>query len=155
MSSTTFTPAPTKAGPLVFSDEQLLELLRDLTDGDNTLSRNSFAARRLESDPIAHLYELRFGSWNQALAAAGLNTIEQPPQLKGLTTKWDNDTMCAAIALCRDETGNTALAVYESWRTHPSNQHRLDLPPATTIRARFGKWSTATALVCAPPTQES
>lgn len=142
------TPAPTKAGALVFSDAHLLALMCHLAYGEKSLSRNLFAARREETDPIAHLYELRFGSWNKALLAAGLNPMEQPLQLQGATTKWNNESMCAAIMRCYRETGSTALAAYESWRTHPSRGPEDSLPAATTIRARFGKWSVATATAC-------
>lgn len=142
-----FTPAPTKAGPLVFSDAHLLALLCYLAHGESTLGRNLFTARRVETDPTAHLYELRFGSWNLALAAAGLDITVQPLQLQGATTKWDNESMCAAIRLCLKDTSSTALAVYETWRTHPS-QTNTQLPPAASIRARFGKWSVATAQAC-------
>ena len=54
-------PAPTKPGPIVFSDRQMLEALRRLSLGKPTLGR--------------------------ALELAGLVPTEQPSQLQGTTTK--------------------------------------------------------------------
>ena len=80
-------PAPTKPGPIVFSNRQMLEALRRLSLGKPNLGRASFLARRRPEDPSYPPYERRFGSWSRALELAGLVPTEQPSQLQGTTTK--------------------------------------------------------------------
>lgn len=143
------TPAPAKPGPIVYSDQQLVQVLVHLAQGEITLSRRTFEHRRRLSDPSSHIYECRFGSWNDALRIAGLQTTEQPLQFQGATTKWTEAQLVVAVRHCLRQTGSTALAVYESWRTGSfDGVTRADAPPASTIRFRLGSWSRATVLAC-------
>ncbi|MYR56010.1 hypothetical protein GTY54_51180 [Streptomyces sp. SID625] len=145
--STVHVPAPTKAGPVVYSDQQLLYVLVHLAQGEGTLGRRTFARRRRDADPSASLYERRFGSWNRALELAGLAVNEQPQQLQTVTTRWTQEQLLAAIRQCLRETGSTTLADYETWRKNPAGL-KGDAPPATTVRFRMGSWSRATRLAC-------
>lgn len=140
------TPAPAKAGLIVFTDEQMLATLRRLSAGEPTLGRAAFQARRHEDDPSHPLYERRFGSWSRALELAGLAPTEQPTQLQGVTTKWSQDDLLEAVRACLRATGSTSMAAYESWRGGLEPQERLRVPPVGTIRYRLGSWSRATAL---------
>ncbi|MFB7594655.1 homing endonuclease associated repeat-containing protein [Streptomyces sp. NPDC056160] len=145
--TTVHIPAPTKAGPVVYTDQQLLYVLVRLAQGEGTLGRRTFARRRRGTDPSASLYERRFGSWNCALELAGLAVNEQPQQLQTVTTKWTQEQLIAAIRQCLRETGSTTLAAYETWRKNPADLTG-DVPPATTIRFRMGSWSRAARLAC-------
>lgn len=145
----TLTPAPTKNGPVVYTDVEMIKTLKRLAQGQRTLPRNLFSHRRHEDDPSAALYELRFGSWNAALVLAGLTPVEQDPQLQGATTKWTAEKLIDALQLFLKNTESCSLATYASWRKHPSNS-RHTLPPAATIRYRLGSWSRAIALATAP-----
>ncbi|WP_434598214.1 homing endonuclease associated repeat-containing protein [Streptomyces sp. A5-4] len=140
-------PAPMKSGPVVYTDQQLLHVLIDLAQEEDTLGRRTFEQRRRGTDPSAPLYERRFGSWNRALDLAGLAVIEQPQQLQTATTKWPQEQLIAAIRQCLQERGSTTLAAYEAWRTDPADL-KGEVPPATTIRFRMGSWSRATELAC-------
>lgn len=128
----------------VYSDEELLNTLRRLAQGELTLGRRTYEQRRHEDDPSAHLYTHRFGSWNKALVAAGLSRTTQPVQLQDATTKWAEPQMLAALRDCRSETGTLTVRAYEAWRLNPVHP-KLHVPPATSIRARFGQWSAAAA----------
>lgn len=140
---TTTAPAPSKRGPIVYSDGELLVALRDLAQGELTLSRPDYERRRRPADPSTPLFERRFGSWNKALLRAGLEVVEQPLQLQGASTRWQIDQLIDAIRRCRQQIGSTALADYEVWR-----KHQETAPPASTIRYRLGSWSRATELAC-------
>ncbi|MFD9868567.1 homing endonuclease associated repeat-containing protein [Streptomyces niveus] len=140
-------PVPMKAGPAVYTDQQLLRVLIHLAQGEDTLGRRTFEQRRRGTDPSASLYERRFGSWNRALELVGLAVIEQPQHLQNATTKWTQEHLIAAIRRCLAVTGSTTLAAYEAWRTDPVDL-KVDVPPATTIRFRMGSWSRATELAC-------
>ncbi|MFE7120766.1 homing endonuclease associated repeat-containing protein [Streptomyces sp. NPDC057654] len=140
-------PAPTKSGPVVYTDQQLLHVLIHLSQGEKTLGRRTFKRRRRRTDPSVPLYERRFDSWNRALELAGLAVTEQPQQLQCATTKWTQEQFIAAIRQCLRETGSTTLATYEAWRTDPADL-KDGAPPATTIRFRMGSWSRATDLAC-------
>lgn len=126
----------------VYSDEELLNTLRRLAQGESTLGRRTYEQRRHENDPSAHLYTHRFGSWSEALAAAGLTSTTQPLQLQDATTKWAEPQMLAALRDCRSDTGSLTVRGYETWRLNPVHP-RPNVPPATSIRARFGQWSAA------------
>ncbi|MEW1548458.1 homing endonuclease associated repeat-containing protein [Streptomyces tsukubensis] len=140
-------PAPMKAGPVVYTDRELLSALVRVAQGEGTIGRRTFERRRMGAGPSAALYERRFGSWNRALELAGLDVVAQPEQLRDATTKWTQEQLIAAIRWCLLGTGSTTLAAYEAWRTDPENP-KSDVPPATTIRFRMGSWSRATELAC-------
>ncbi|MGW6605587.1 homing endonuclease associated repeat-containing protein [Streptomyces sp. NPDC055036] len=140
-------PAPMKPGPVVYTDGQLVHVLVRLALGEPTLSRRLFDQRRRDTDPSSSLYTHRFDSWNHALELAGLATFEQPLQLQGAATKWNQEQLVDALRRCLQETGATALVAYEAWRTDPADL-KSDVPPASTIRFRMGSWSRATALAC-------
>lgn len=141
-------PAPTKPGPIVYTDQQLLSRLRSLALGEPTLGRRTYDRRRDPDDPSRALYEARFGSWGKALKRAGLSAITQPAHLHGATTRWTIPQLIAAVRRCRDETGSTTVAAYEAWRTGSATSETTKpaMPPAATIRFRLGSWSRATRI---------
>lgn len=149
-------PAPAKAGPIVFSDEQMLPALRRLSLGEPTLGRASFLSRKRADDPSYPLYERRFGSWGRALELAGLAPTEQPAQLRGATTKWTEDQLLDALRACLRATGSTTVVAYERWRDEHGPDLRGLVPPVATIRFRPRSWSRATRLACRtdPPAEE-
>lgn len=59
------------------SDEELLADLREFTTGGKYPSVPAVAAREDMAHP--HTYQRRFGSWSEALDAAGLPAFEQGP----------------------------------------------------------------------------
>ena len=138
-------PAPTKPGPVVYTDRQLLNALRRPALNEPTIGLRTFDQRRHSSDPTSQLYERRFGSWSRALETAGLTTIEQPRHLQGATTKWTEPAILEALRNCQRCTGSTTVAAYEAWRTD-ADCPQTDAPPATTIRFRMRSWSRATHL---------
>lgn len=138
-------PAPTRPGPVLYTDAQMIKTLKRLAQGQTTLSRTMFTHRRAGTDPSAALYESRFGTWNNALRHAGLTPIEQDIQLQGTTTKWHYGQLINALQHFMAETGTTSCNAYEAWRQHPTNTKRA-LPPAATIRYRLGSWSRAISL---------
>ncbi|MDP9903193.1 homing endonuclease associated repeat-containing protein [Arthrobacter bambusae] len=143
-----YTPSPTRNGPVVYTDENMLSALRRLAEGEPTISRPIFNHRRSNTDACTALYEARFGSWNKALEMAGLETTMQPEQLQGVTTKWSQDQILQALTHCLAETGSTTLRRYEEWRKNQPDA-ATGLPSAASIRMRLGSWSHATFLACA------
>lgn len=132
----------------VYTDDELLNTLRRMTQGEPTLGRRTYEQRRRETEPSAHLFTHRFGSWNRALERAGLAVIQQPLQLQDATPKWSEPQMLAALRDCRRDMGSWSVRTYEAWRTDLSRP-RSDVPSAISIRTRFGRWSEATERACA------
>lgn len=133
---------------IVYTDDELLNTLRRMSQGEPTLGRRTYENRRSGTDPSAHLFTHRFGSWNRALERAGLTVIRQPLQLQEATPKWSDPQMLAALRDCRREMGTWSVRTYEAWRTDRSHP-RLDVPSAISIRTRFGRWSEAIERACA------
>lgn len=130
-----------------YTDKELLATLKRLAFGEPTLGRRTYEQRRSSGDPSRHLYMHRFGSWGRALRLAGLLHVEQPLQLQDVTTKWSEPQILEAMGRCLDDTGSITLRTYETWRRDAPPDEQPTLPPATSIRARFGQWSRATALL--------
>ncbi len=112
-----------------YTDEQLLNILRDLADelGRAPTTREIVARPSL---PCPNTYANRFGSWRAALACLGL----RPPR--------ERNTRYAAaemIAILRD-TGNE-LGRAPSMREF--KQLNPDGPDPTSYGYRFGNWNTA------------
>ena len=146
--TTKHVPAPTKNGPLIYTDAQMISALRRHAQGQKTLSRKAYEQRRASNDPSTGSFERRFGSWGNAVRLAGLTARPQDPQLRGTTTKWSRDQLVDALVQCLHETENTSLPVYSAWREAQEPERRAELPPATSIRFRLGSWSHATQLAC-------
>lgn len=136
--------APTKPGAMVFSDAELIATLRTHALPDETLPRNRYAQHREPDEPSAHLFELRFGTWNQALSAAGLRPMPRSPKRAACDPTFSHAAMLAALRTAARATGSTTIRAYEFWRARLDQPGRA--PSAQTVRARFGKWSTAAAL---------
>lgn len=133
-----------------FSDRTMLMTLRRLSQGESTISKHTYDWRKRAGDPSIALYERRFGSWNQALKQAGLEFVEQPLQLQGARPCWSDAVMLDAIRAAHAATGSTALRAYELWRAgHDRGIREQRIPAATSIRYRFGQWSTATRIAMA------
>lgn len=136
-----------KPGPVVYSDAEMLAVLRRLADPSGTLGRRTFLRLRHHEDPSVPLYERRFGSWSRAVELAGLSATAQPVGLAGRGTRWSIEQLTAALGDFVAATGSTTAADYQSWRA----QHRPDAPPLGTIRYRLGSWSHAIDLALQPP----
>lgn len=142
--------AATETHYVVYTDLQMIRVLQRIAEDTSStaLSRISYDRLREAGDPSSALYEARFGCWNNAVSLAGLEPTAQDQQLVGTTTRWSAEELITALKQFINETARTACRAYESWRTHPSNQH-LALPPAATIRYRLGSWSRAVSLASA------
>ncbi|WP_394941326.1 homing endonuclease associated repeat-containing protein [Psychromicrobium sp. YIM B11713] len=77
----------------------MLNMLCRLAQGEPTLGRRTYEQRCHDNDPSVHLYTHRFGSWGEALAAAGLTSTTQPLQLQDATTKMAKPQMVAALCI--------------------------------------------------------
>lgn len=136
--------APTKPGAMVFSETDLITTLQTHALPDGTLPRNRYQQVRDHHEPSAHLFELRFGTWNQALSAAGLRPISRSPKRAACDPTFSHAAMLAALQAAARATGSTTIRAYDAWRSD-LNQPRL-IPSAQTIRARFGGWAVAAEL---------
>lgn len=144
-------PAPAKPRAHTYSTTEMLQILRRMAAPDGTLSRPTYIKRRGNHQPTAHLFELRFGTWNRALVTAGLTVTPQPEQFIGVGVRWTRQQMIKAIDDCAHATGSTSLRAYEAWRTDAQHPQK-NAPPAATIRARMGSWSLVTLMACHPRT---
>lgn len=136
--------APTKPGAMVFSDADLVTTLRNHALGDGTLPRNRYQQVRDRHEPSAHLFELRFGTWNRALVTADLRPVSRSPKRAACDPTFSHDVMFQALSAAAKATGSTTIRAYESWRSDLEQPRQV--PSAQTVRARFGQWSTAVQL---------
>lgn len=118
---------PGTPGPHV-SGETLLEDLRDLADELGEPPRFKEMVER--GDHRARTYTKRYGSWAEALEAAGLD----PDERAGGTQQVSTDQLLADLLRLRDELGRvpTATDVVEE------GNHGI-----ATYQRRFGSWSEA------------
>jgi len=120
----------------VYADEQLLAILRDLADELNrTPTVQDMLARDL---PRPGTYIHRFGSWNAALAAAGLETRAWRPD-------YTDEQLLAVLRDLAAELGRT-----------PSTNDllaRRDLPSPTAYVGHFGSWNAALEAAGLEPNQ--
>lgn len=119
------TTPPGNPGPRV-SDETLLADLRVLRDELDHAPR--YGEMRKQGDHRARTYTKRFGSWDEALEAAGID----PPTRNKLT----DEELIADLHLLRDELGEKPTS------TDVAREGEYGL---ATYQRRFGSWGEAVA----------
>lgn len=125
-------------GYFYWSDDELLGHLRRLAArvAPKNLSTHDFKMLHVRGQPTLRTYFLRFGSWNEAKALAGLPLAEK--NNGRVYSHFSEETCALAVRRCMDATGRQAYAAYEAWaRTDPG------APCAATVRARCGSWERA------------
>lgn len=95
--------------------------------------------------PTSQTAVQRFGSWNEALKAAGLAT-NKIGRAKG-QVRFDSDAYDKAIAefLADCESRGTA-ATYKAY-TEYAAEHKGEVPSAAAVRKFYGSWNSALAAV--------
>ena len=95
--------------------------------------------------PTSQTAVQRFGSWNEALKAAGLAT-SKIGRAKG-QLRFDADAYATAIAefLADCESRGTA-ATYKAY-TEYAAEHKGEVPSAAAVRKFYGSWNSALAAV--------
>lgn len=120
-----------------YSDDDLLDALRaaaaDLT---GPLSVKAYEAHQQQvGGPTYARIIQRLGSWNAALARAGLETRSVT---RGYARRWSEEDLVAVVRRFLDESGSASYAAYDAWaRTEPG------APSAQTVRNHFGGWGAA------------
>lgn len=118
--------------PVQYTDEELCELLRTLAaevDGPVTIR----AVDEADDYPDHTTFERRFGSWNQAKQAAGLDTLDKGAGPRSAT--YSDDELIELLRE-RDEAVDGTL-------TKEAMNHAEDYPSASTYARRFGSWTKA------------
>ena len=108
-----------------YSDEELLEMLKEFTKklGKTPIERD---LRNDPSMPSGDTYERRFGSWNNALKAAGLQINN---------TDYSDEELIEMLREFAEKLGKTPSI--KDLRKDPS------MPSAKAYRDHFGKWNNA------------
>jgi len=129
----------TRRSPNKYSEEELLNHLRDLAEGDQAPTT---AEVRTAEGPSVRTYRYRFGSFSEAVRAAGL---EVPP---GRRRRYTDEELLSWIQVFVAEFDTVPTTTdLKSW---PG-------PSIHTYRNRFGTWGTAiyrAGLECSPTTDE-
>lgn len=118
--------------PVRYTDEELCDLLRRLAaavDGPVTI-RDLEAA---EGYPDHTTFERRFGSWNEAKQAAGLDPVEKGQGQRGNT--YSDEELLQLLRDCATEIGGSL--------TKEAVNQVKGYPSASTYRRRFGSWTRA------------
>jgi len=122
-----------------YAEEELLNHLRDLAEGDQAPTT---AEVRTAEGPSVRTYRYRFGSFSEAVRAAGL---EVPP---GRRRRYTDEELLSWIQVFVAEFDTVPTTTdLKSW---PG-------PSIQTYRNRFGTWGTAiyrAGLECSPTTDE-
>lgn len=137
-----------------YTNGQLTESVRAVAAqlGRTPTSPEYNAAASRDRLPSLPTVSQRFGSWNAALVAAGL----QPLQAKrAYTRRWNEDACWAAARLAARESGGALPSVQ---RYEQLAAERTDLPSSATLRNRLGPWSSIGERIATdgdpPPTRE-
>jgi hypothetical protein len=128
--------APT-GGP-TYSDEQVLEGLRQAAAvHGEPLSASAYDAYFPEHGLVSRSRVVqRWGSWNQACAAAGLAVNATH---SGYRSKWSAAAIAEHVADYLADVSKPSYAGYDAWQ-----RDRPGTPSAQTVRNRFGGWKAAT-----------
>jgi len=137
-----------------YSDEELLEVLRETSDALGgiltTHVYNEYAEGRTFPDgrpwPSHQTHFHRFGSWRQSLLSAGL--AANPSSAISGQRIFDRGQCVDAIRHAGRELGHPpSLKEYEAL----ARGSKGGLPSAATVRNRCGSWSAAVRLAFATP----
>ncbi|MFD1947797.1 homing endonuclease associated repeat-containing protein [Nocardioides aestuarii] len=122
-----------------YSDEQMLRGLREVAAlVGQPMSTGAYErVQRARGLPTWLAIVHRFGSWNEACAAAGLATNAQRA---GRSASWNETSVAAAVAefLADPEAGGQSFAAYAAWA-----KGRHEVPSGQTVRNVFGGWNVA------------
>jgi len=114
----------------VYSREELLELLRKVdAEVEGTVSKNDLMER--DEYPSFRPYQYRFGSWNKAKKAAGLDVVE-PDQGK---ERYSDEELLGLLRKKAEEVNGPV--------TLPMIDADEEFPPANLYKQRFGSLNEA------------
>lgn len=125
-------------GRLKWSDKQLAEALRTVAQG-KPISQLGYDRLRAGSDllPSGLLICLRFGSWREACAAAGVTPADGT---RGPYKRRCTEAACeSALVWAYQELGR-----FPSYSEYAAFARERDLPSGATVRNRLGRWSDIT-----------
>lgn len=133
-----------KPGVRRYTDLDLIQyLIRASVDGVVTVNGYTRWAETHPA-PTPKTIEDRFGSWKQAVAAAGLRT---GATFRTYTRRWSDDDLLGFVVTALGD-GVGTYAEYEQWA-----KRRADAPSGSLLRMRFGPWSRILALATSPSRQ--
>lgn len=121
-----------------FTDDEICDLLAYIAEEEGEpLSADTYDSVYLEyGGPTSGRILQRFGSWNNACRAAGLETNQGRPSY---TRRWTENDLVEAVAEYLQSPGNAGTySGYDLWaRSTPG------APSAQTVRNVLGPWSAA------------
>lgn len=124
-----------------YSDDVMLQALRQAAAivGEPMSTGAYESVQRDQSLPMWLTIVNRFGGWNAACAAAGL---EVNSQHRGRAATWDQASAAEAVArfLADPETVGESFAAYTAWA-----KTREGVPSGPTVKNVFGTWNDAKA----------
>lgn len=115
-----------------FSNEDIIASLKRVSQeqGREKLSRSIYDKSRGEKDPSTALVTGRFGSWNNAIEAAGLKSFKREREY---VSRWTDAEVIDWISrFLNSSENNGGLNAYESW----SKQFGKQAPSGSSIRVR-------------------
>jgi transcriptional regulator with XRE-family HTH domain len=121
-----------------FSDGEICDLLAYIAEEEGEpLSSDTYDSVYLEyGGPVSGRVIQRFGSWNNACRAAGLETNQGRPSY---SRRWTEGDLVEAVAAYLQSPGsNGTYRGYETWA-----RRTPDAPSAQTVRNMLGPWSAA------------
>lgn len=122
----------------IFSNADLEEAIRRNArkiDAES-ISRVAYDELRTDTEPSGSRIVDRFGSWNQAIEAAGLKVW--PSSRKNIRMRYTNDELYEAFKKATTLAAPKRLSVgrYEQLRTEYP-----ELPSSALLRKRLGRWN--------------
>ena len=124
-----------------YSDDMMLQALRQAAAiVGQPMSTGAYeSVQKDEGLPMWLTIVNRFGGWNAACEAAGLQVNSQH---KGKTATWDRESSAAAVTrfLADPEAASESFAAYTAWA-----KKRGGVPSGPTVKNVFGTWNDAKA----------
>lgn len=123
--------------PARYQREQLLELLREAADGQPALSVTRYSAWRERSGrgPTPAVFHQRFGSWRQAVQAAGLQCGSRPERFG--RPRYSEEQVREALTRITAQLGHPPSSSEYERHCQPGE------PVMGTLRVRYGGWTAA------------
>ena len=129
---------------ITWTDDALLDALRSVAGSEGKCTQPVYYRVYLENKtlPSPRTYRMRFGSWANALDAAGLPTYHPKPYANRIP----EETMWGALVECAEEIGHIpTVAEYDAWALLSH-----DRPCCSLVRERLGGWGEVLRVLSEP-----
>lgn len=122
----------------LYTDDDLIGFLRAAAEiSPSPMSAANYTDNRVPGSPAMRTHIIRFGSWSDALARAGLPTTNRKKRKDNVTVEQCLQAVMDYVRM----TGDTTAEGYGRW----SPNH--DAPSGSIVREKCGSWTRAHEMI--------